>query len=195
MILISVIAIICLTVNADPGDTIVGKTHAIWRVATFSDATFADGIVAYMHTSMAAMPSAYLANADIQEWTGWLRITLIQAFPSNVFPQEVYNAIVYATDYYQYGTPQIKDAYAPPTCTVNVDDILCDENPTGDGREVLLWRYVSSEFVEQDPVASGYTIELAAGTWTIGPLPSVGNLVVAYDDNFTSFPTLFMTIP
>lgn len=184
-----------LSIFAAPGDVLIGKNHAIWRIATYTNGTYPDGVVEDLLDNMAGLPTAYLANADIQEWVGWLRITLIQAFPGYIFPKDVYNAIVYAIDDYQYGTPYVVASHAAPTCTVNVDDIECDEDSTGADREPLLWRYVGGEFVEQDPVASGYTITLAAGTWTIGPLPSVGNLIVAWDDEFTSFPSMFLTIP
>lgn len=180
--------------NGEPGDVLSGKNYAIWQIATYTNGTYPDGIIADLLENMGSLPTAYLANADIQEWVGWLRITLIQAFPGKIFPKDVYNAIVYTIDEYQYGTPKIADAHAAPTCTAGSLEITCTEDPTGADREPVLWRLVSGEYIEQDPTASGYTVSLADGTWTIAPLPAVGNLLVAWNDNFQSFPTMKLTV-
>ena len=194
-----IVSMLTTLIFADPGDVLVGRDKAIWQVATYqeNDGTppdFPDGLMAYILTNMAAVPSNYAADADIQEWVGWVRIEFAQIF-GVIFPKEVYNALVYAIDYYQYGTPQIAANRAAPACTAGAGQITCDDDPTGADRTPVLWRQVDGEFIEQDPNGvAPYTVELVDGTWTIATLPAIGNLIVAWDDEFQSFPTFKMTV-
>lgn len=197
LLLISLILIIGLTggIYAAPGDMLVDRTKAIWLIATHNT-TYPDGIIDRLLDSMAVIPDAYVTSNDVQEWANWMKFDISLTFGGKIFHESVYTSILYTVEGYNYGDPRIQAEHASPICAVVGTNIECDEDPTSAGRGVLLWRYVGGEFVEQDPVASGYTITLDAGTWTIGPLPSVGNLVIAYDgDEFSSFPTLFMVIP
>lgn len=199
---ICVVCTLGCSLFAEPGDVLIGKNKALWRIATYKDTTpgsvFEDGVMAVILSNMESLPMSYVATADIQEWVSWTRIMLIQAFPTVVFPKEVYHALIYAIDYYHYGTPQIADNRASPSCVAGAGEITCDKDPLAaegeDGRTPVLWRVNGGEYTEQNPDASGYTIELAGDTWTIGPLPAVDGLIVAYDDEFQSFPTFPMTV-
>jgi len=193
LITICLVSLIGCWLFAEPGDVLIGRDKAIWQIATYTEEPFPDGLMAYILANMAAVPANYAADADIEEWVGWVRIEFAQIF-GVIFPKEVYNALIYAIDYYQYGTPQIAAHRAAPTCTAGVLEITCEEDPTGAERTPILWRHVDGTFIEQNPATAGYTVDLAAGIWTIGPLPAVGNLLVAWDDDFQSFPTFKMTV-
>jgi hypothetical protein len=171
-----------------------GKNKAVWQIATLVNGTFPSGIVAFLVANMDAVSVVYASSADIEEWTIWLRISLSQAFGAVMFPKEVYNEIVYSVENYEYGDPRVFAAKASPTCTAGTQQITCDEDPTDLGRNLLLWRIVNNEYVEQDPVALGYSMALDAGTWTISDVPANTDYIVSYDDDMASFPTFPMDV-
>ncbi len=90
---------------------------------------------------------------------------------------------------YNYGDAEIGDAYKSPiNATVNGSTITCSEDPNGTTRSVKLYKWDFVRFVEDSVTGT-----LAAGTWTFPSVPA-GSYVLAYDDNFASFPTAYLTV-
>ena len=176
---------------AAPGDVLVDRNKAIWLIATMATTDYPDGILQNLLDKMAAIPDSYTAEADQQEWANWMKFDISLAFGGKIFNREVYSAILYAVEGYNYGDPRISANRAAPVCEVSGTSIVCEEDPTAEARSILLWRFVNGDFVEQE-----LTGVLADGTWTFSPIPSgIGNLVLNYDDGLASFPTLFLAIP
>ena len=179
-----------MNVFAEPGDILVDRDKAIWLIATKTSEDYPDGIIENLLEKMAAIPEAYTAEADQQEWANWLKFDISLAFGGKIFNRSVYAAILYAVEGYNFGDPRIADERKAPNCTAGVGQITCDEDPTGAERPIRLWRYVSGEFMQQ-------TLEgvLSEGTWTFSGIPGgTGNLTLAYEDAFQSFPTVFLTV-
>lgn len=185
LLLISVLLIPALSFAA-PGDVVPDHQAAIWRIASHSTNQLA-GLLTAMNT----LPEAYRANNSQSEWAVWLKIQIALDFSGKMYYGQVYTDVMDRIINYNYTGAEIAPEYAAPTCTVNGTNIECDEDPTGAARNIVIYRYISGEFIEQN-----LTGTLDTGTWTFGPIASgTTNITLAYADEFASFPCVFLAIP
>lgn len=167
-----------------PDDILDDHINAIWLITAKTD------MLDILLTSMNAMPQGFRSIHNQNEWAIWLKLE-IAINPAKFFPPQVYTDVLNKIIGYNYETAEIADEYkAPENIQVTTGQITCDEDPTGESRTVLLYKRVGLIFTEQ-----AITGNLDAGTWTFSSVPTGSNYVLAYSDNFQSFPTEYITVP
>lgn len=167
---------------ATEGDTPTDHINTLWLISAETD------VIDDLLTNMNAVPQAYAATHSQDDWVTWLKMEIAVSF-SKVYYHQVFVDILAKIVGYNYGNARIDTQYESPE-NINsgtANTITCDEDPTGENRDVLLYKRVSGTFTEQ---AAG---ALATGTWTFSSV-SAGTLYILVYDDFASFPTEYITV-
>ena len=188
LILLTLI-VLTSTAFAAPGDVVPIATNILWQCsATLNMNNASNSLLSAMN----GMSPGYASKSSMNEFAIWLKIQLAQSGSmDNEFPDVIYQTLIGKVVGYGYGTPSVGANFLPPVCVLDGSNITCDEDPTGQSRDVLLfsWNYV--DFTE---ASAG---SLNTGTWTFTSLSSETNYVAAYDDwpTIGSLNTRYVTTP
>lgn len=173
---------------AAEGETVPISTNVLWQVsATLNMNNASNSLLA----AMDGMSPGYASHGNMAEFIPWLKIELAQSGSMDKeFPNSIYREVISKIVGYEYGSPAVDALYLPPVCTLDGSDITCDEDPTGQSRDVVIFSW---DFVDFTEGAAG---SLVGGTWTFSGLSS-GNYVCAYADWDTvgSLNTRYLTVP
>jgi hypothetical protein len=172
------------------GEKITNKRiNAQWQVAaTLNMGNASNALLA----AMKAQPDGAYAEADMNEWLNWLKLTLgNDGSLAKWFPNAVYQGVLGKIQDYNYNATKVSDLFLPPeNAAGGSGECSCDSDAYGDpARDVLCFKWDFVDFTEQ---AAGSE---AGGTWTFSGLAS-GNYVLAFADYATaeSFPTTYLTV-
>jgi hypothetical protein len=187
--LISLFLLIASPVFGAQGDIVPISTNVLWQVSATLNMNNASNPLL---SAMDGMSVGYASHASMSEFAPWLKIELAQSGSmGKEFPNSIYNALIAMIIGYEYGVPSVDPQYLPPVCALDGSDIDCDEDPTGQDRNVLIFLWDFSNFTE------GAAGSLAGGVWTFSGLSAATNYVCAYADWKTvgSLNTRYITTP
>ena len=177
-----------ISLFAAEGETTGKRLTAVWQIAaTLNMNNTSNSFLSLLRTQ----PDGAYAEANLSEAAYWLKLQLGQdSSLAKWFPAEVYTVILSKIVNYNYGDPLVADEYKPPqNASGGVGQVTCDEDPTGEGRDVFVWNWNYVLFTQ------GAACSLADEIWTCSGL-SAGIYVLTYNDWETaeSFPTTYLTV-